>query len=191
MDFVAYSAAFNSHQNAIMHYGVKGMKWGVRKDAQLLAERQYNVEKKDLKQQLKLNKIDRSTYRMKKKRAKYGMLSEKYRTNKFIKENKKDQQALYDKYMELHSKAVKDIPHYKIKSGAKTAGRILGKIGTIAAVSAVPINLFMPTAEALRTATMGEFIASYLGLSAIGSGAAYVGSRKIRKGANAVRRKFT
>lgn len=193
MDFVAYSAAFNSHQNAIMHYGVRGMKWGVRKDAQLLAERKYNLEKKDLKQQFKLNKIDKTTYKNKKRRAKYEMLSAESRSKSFVKKNKKDAEVLHNKYMELHDKALKEIPNYKIKSGMKTAGRILGRIGTVSAVALAPFGSYIGLANAFQTKAISDAAAATLwgGASALGMGSAYVGSRKIRKGANAIRRKTT
>ena len=48
-DFKEYSAAFHDHQNELMHYGVKGMKWHKRKPgAKIISEVAYNANKDEI-----------------------------------------------------------------------------------------------------------------------------------------------
>jgi hypothetical protein len=74
VDFKEYSAAFHDYQNSLMHYGIKGMRWGIRRyqneDGSLtpLGKKRYS-EEEDLinfhyehqihKADKKLNKINK------------------------------------------------------------------------------------------------------------------------------------
>ena len=206
-DFVAYSAAYYNHQNYLMHYGILGMKWGVRRyqnedgtltdaglkryagsnrrklvrDSILLAEKRLNVNKNRAKRDYENNKMDEISYKQKRKELRREFRQE--RKNIRSEAKKLDPKELNERFKAMRSKAINEIPNYKVKRGAQMANKIItgvlvgrGVAGTL-------------TAAALYTAAGGPAlgIASLVG-GALGTAAGGYAGYKVR---NKIRRQFT
>ena len=171
MDFVAYSAAFNSHQNAIMHYGVRGMKWGVRKDAQLLAEHRRNQDLDKLKLDYAKDKYDKAGYRAKRKEIKKNMKTSIRSEKKSLRGIKEAE--LKKKFLKMRNKAMREVPDYKLKRGMLTTQRVMKRLAMAGSIGAGILSggaTLIATGELAAAAVMAAFVG---GTSALGTGIHY------------------
>ncbi len=112
-----------------MHYGVLGMKWGIRRDRQLMAERRYNKAKDKLKNEYETGKMSKEDYKAKRKTKKKEMFEAikagKKESNSF--KNKADLEARFKK---IRKQAINEIPKYRLQAGMYTASRVLRGLST-------------------------------------------------------------
>lgn len=107
----------------LCHYGVKGMKWGVRRDARIIGNYRYNKARKRIKDERRLGEIDAA---QKKSRIKNAKL-----------ERKKFMSDVEDSYRKVKSAndidrldkkiskmASREVPNIKVKRGAAFANRV-------------------------------------------------------------------
>ena len=161
-------------QDELMHYGVKGMKWGVRRDVQLLANRRFNVKRKQLNTDYKLSKYT-------KEERNREIKALKNERKKFLSDVKRDYEKLttekerYRFNKNIVNMTTKEVPNVKVKRGLSVANRILtGALGGAAVVSGA----------ATAAATVG--LVGTGGLAATGfftgvNAASLVGDHAIRK----------
>lgn len=113
----------------LYHYGVKGMKWGVRRDARVLANRRRNVTVRKIKEDYDVGKIT------KEKRNK-AIATANANKKAYIKDvndrlnNVKNENDVRKIKHEIASLAIKEVPNRQLKKGLTTANKLLG-IGSI------------------------------------------------------------
>lgn len=153
----------------LYHYGVPGMKWGVRRDARILANHRRNVEVSFQKNKYKSGKITKDQYIAAKRKANAG--KKKYLTeveNKF--RNAKNQHEWERLGKNISSTAVKEVPSIKVKRGLAVANQLFGAYSVGAtAYTSVGMAVINPA-----------FAAAYLGAGVVAT-AAEAGSRYINR----------
>ena len=160
----------------LYHYGVIGMKWGAHKARSYAADKNAYIRKqrdKKAAEKYRSGEYSSNQYRAAKRRNK----RDEYRKNqKVIGETLKltpkkgaKVSSIYNKYKD---QAVKTIPHYKLKKGAKTAGKILYNLGSAA------INTNVTTAGIKIAVNIGaKSLARGLAVNALKDIGATTGSR--------------
>lgn len=113
--------------NELYHYGVPGMKWGVRRDTRILANHRRNVEADRLKERYRSGRITRQQY--KDSIRKVNLRKKKYMSdveNKF--RNAKSDSEREKLGEDISNTAVKEVPNIKIKRGLAVANQLMGTI---------------------------------------------------------------
>lgn len=184
-----------SAKNELYHHGVKGQKWGVRrdrrragkyirgikKDLTLLNEREYNTTKKAIKYDAKAGKI--SYYDRDAKLANAKLKYDKKRGEiKNLKQTKSVEETRKD-YEKIREKAMSEIPNYKLKSGIKTANKIItglavGSLAISAGAYGAGVAIVAGSYGGAAAAAYGVSAATNLGAS----GAYTAGYHYLRKG---------
>ena len=136
--------------NELYHYGVKGMKWGVRNDITSLANNRRHRAIKKIKGEYRKGLIS-------KQQKKNKIKSENIKKKKYIEdtERKFEKSSINKQFKmesDIHKQAVSEIPNYKIKNGVRRASQILtgyqigstsvvGALGMLAAPSLAPLYI--------------------------------------------------
>lgn len=129
--------------NELQHYGVKGMKWGVRRDAELLASHRRNVAVKRATDDYNRGKLSDEQYSRKVDKANKA---KKDYLNKLKSDyesaSKEKRQQISDG---ISKQAVKEIPRRKIAKGASITNAIITgaelgttAVGVAASIAAAP-----------------------------------------------------
>lgn len=175
-----------SYQPELYHHGVKGMKWGVRRDTQksylrrtkrdlyLLNDRDYNQKVRKLKNRRDFGSINDEQYRSAKKEAKI----KRKETSKNIK-SMKAAKSLSDarkQFTETRTRAVKEIPHYRLKRGARTVSTLLSGLG---AVSLAATAGAVGVGAAMLGTSYGASMGAAYAVSAVPSLGAVAGMRGV------------
>lgn len=109
----------------LYHYGVPGMKWGVRRDARILANHRRNVEANQLKEQYRSGNITKQQY--KDSIRKVNLRKKNYISNvenKF--KNAKSDSERTKLGKNITDTAVKEVPNITIKRGLAVANQLFG-----------------------------------------------------------------
>lgn len=109
----------------LYHYGVPGMKWGVRRDTRILANHRRNVEADLLKEQYRSGKITKRQYRD--SIRKVNLRKKKYMIdieNKFRTAKNDDERIKLGK--DISNTAVKEVPKITVKRGLAVANQLCG-----------------------------------------------------------------
>lgn len=101
-------------EDELMHYGVKGMRWGVRRDVELLANRRRNQAISKAKKDYRSGTISKETKKATIKKAKTDRKD-------YLKKTKTDYESLKSKTdkkefrQNITNKARKEVPHRRTK----------------------------------------------------------------------------
>lgn len=160
--------------DALMHYGVKGMKWGVRRDVRILANHRYNQQKNKIKNSYDAGKIDKNQKNMKLRAAKsmkrdyLSGVQQKYKNAK----TDEERESLDNSIM---NKAVKEVPNLHIKRGLAVANQALRAAGIASAVVIGGAGAAVSAAAA--TGLAGAYAVGTAVNVAAETGAAWVGRK--------------
>lgn len=146
-----------NYTDELRHYGIPGMKWGVRRDIRLLANHHRNASVKDAKEQYKSGKISKETRNERVRQANAKKKSDmESMTNTYKKAD------TYEKKMkiknDISNRTMKEVPDYAIKRGASTVHNILSgarikSLGLATAAGAITGNVPLVIAGATGMAT--------------------------------------
>lgn len=152
----------------LYHYGVRGMKWGVRKSVKQLANHNRNAAVKSAKQDYRKGNITKA---QKKAAIKEANVNKK----NYLKDTKKNFESLPDRKAKreasksITKERVSQVPHSRLKRGARLAKNILtgsavagSAAGAIIGTAAVPAlgPLLLASNAVAGSAALG---ASWLG----------------------------
>lgn len=145
--------------NELYHYGIKGMKWGVRRDIRNLANHRRNVAVDRAKRQHALGKI---TSEQKKASIQKANIEKKAYIKKTETDykNAKNQRERNSIERDITRQSINEIPNRSIKNGARTANGVLTGIDigvqatsvALATAAAPPLGPLYITALAGYTA---------------------------------------
>ena len=155
--------------NELYHYGVPGMKWGVRRDTRILANHRRNTEAAAVKEKYRSGDLTKEEYRTMIRQV--NLRKKKYMSdveNQF--RNAKSNSERERLGNDISNKAVSEVPNIHIKRGLATVNQLLGgvSIGNTAVTTAT-LALANPA-----------FAAAYLGAGAV-TAAAEVGFRYVTR----------
>lgn len=142
--------------NELMHYGVKGMKWGVRRDVELIANHRRNATTAKARSDYSQGKITSTQKKMAIKKAKADR-------KQYLKDTKKNYESLKSKSekekasMNIQKTALKEVPARKLKKGLRAVNDIFtaAQIGSGAYHAAAVAIVCPPLAPAMLAATAG------------------------------------
>lgn len=127
----------------LYHYGVIGMRWGQHKARTYASDTNAYIRKQNNKKakiKYKAGEITKSQYKSALKRNKTLMRKKNLKvindTAKLTPEKNKKISSIYKKY---ENQAIKTIPHYKLKKGAKATAKLLLKVGLYSATGSVNV----------------------------------------------------
>lgn len=154
---------YYDNKDELIHYGVKGMKWGVRRDVELLANHRRNVTVKRAKEDYKTGKITSS----KKKEIIQKANADK---KNYLQKTKRDYESLTSKSARekasanIAKQAYKEVPNRTLKKGLRVVNNILTgvNIGAQGVSSAAAIAM-LPAAAPLILASTAGYTAGQVG----------------------------
>lgn len=144
------------NNNELYHYGVKGMKWGVRRDARILANHRYNKAVKRLQTERAYGVISEKQYidglntADKRKKKDLADFENQFRTAK----TDVDRKRLGDNISKM---AVDEVSDIKIQRGLAVANQLIGT-ANIASIGYT---------TAAMTAINPAFATAYIGAGAV------------------------
>lgn len=153
----------NLHSDELCHYGVKGMRWGVRHDLRLLANNRRNNAVRKVKQQYDMGKITKD---QKKTAIQKANLDKK----KYLEKTKREfesttsQRKRYEMENKIASQAIKEVPNRQLKNGARRVNQMFTgyQIGAnVAAATLVATS--MPALAPMLIASVAGTTAGALG----------------------------
>lgn len=151
----------------LYHYGVKGMKWGVRRDYRVLANHRQNEARRKVKNDYEAGKItkDEKKQRMREAKQTKKNLHAEMKTRFRNAKTKEERTALNNKIKE---QAINEVPIRRVKKGINTVNKLI-TVGNIsgALVTAGMAAAATPAIAPLALTSAGVVAASQLGRQAV------------------------
>ena len=143
----------------LYHYGVKGMKWGVRRDFRVLASHRQNEARRRVKNDYEAGKITKAEKRQGLREAKRTKKTLKAEMKSQFKNAKTREERKALNY-KIKEQTISEVRHRGIKKGATTVNRLLtvGTVGSAAVGAAVGVAA-MPAMAPLAVASLAGTVA--------------------------------
>lgn len=153
----------------------------MKKDLTLLSEHSFNERRHALKDRRQTGDLDRKSYKKELKAAKKDFKQE-LKNIKRMKQTKSTEETRKE-FAKVRAQAISEIPHYRLKSGVKTANKVLDALAVVSVASATaPIAV----GAAMMGATYGAAVGATVGALGLGTAGAAAGVKvidsKLRKG---------
>ena len=120
-----YLAIKKNDDDELMHYGVLGMKWGVRRNVNVLSNHRRNQAVKRIKNSYEMGKISKDEKRIQIKNENEKK-KEYLRKSKTKLKNMKTEQEVMKYKNSIAKQTINEVPHSRLKKGAITVNKILG-----------------------------------------------------------------
>ena len=147
----------------LYHYGVPGMKWGVRRDARILASSHRNKRIREAKAAYKAGKITKETRDAEIQSAKHDKKKMLNKTKERFVKAKTDveRQRLA---IDIRNKTTKEVPHATLKRGAYVVNALFGGVNAVSTgVSAAAMVMINPAFAGVAIASAAVGIAAEAG----------------------------
>lgn len=172
-----------------MHYGVLGMKWGVRRDARLLAQNRRNKAVTKAKDDYELGKTTKSEKKAAIKKAKKDAKNYKKNFKREIKKEK-TKEGRNKAEFDIRKQSIKEVPNRRLKKGLTTVNKLMTAATTgtgaaiggfsIAGLASVASSGTAASAATIAGATLAPYaIPAAAGMAAVGLGRGYVTQKVI------------
>lgn len=123
MSEVYVSRVDSNSTDELQHYGVKGMKWGVRRDVELVANRKRNAAVRKAKNSYETGEITKAQYKSAKKQAKSDKKDYMKNVKKDFEGKTKAEQ--YKMSQNITKQAINNVPNRRLKKGIKAVNTAL------------------------------------------------------------------
>ena len=158
----------NYNEEYLSHYGVKGMKWGIRKDVKLIANAKRNRQVRRIKDDYERGRIsiqqkNTSIEKANKEKKRYITDMEKRYTNA------KSQRDVDKLNREVSDTAIKEVNNRRLKKGVSIAGHVMTGLSVAdVTAGAIMASTIMPVAAPLALTSAAVSAAAAVGLNALG-----------------------
>lgn len=164
----------NIDPDVLAHYGVKGMKWGVRRNLRVLSNNRRNSEIRDAKRDYRQGKITSAQKKAAIRQATKNR-DQVYKDMKSSLKNASSRAERKAKINELKNTTIKEVPHSKLKKGLNMVRHLLTTTSvagsTAAGVGSAGAALGAAASVGLAGAAL-PFAGAALGSAAVSSAAA-------------------
>ena len=161
------------NDNELMHYGVLGMKWGVRRNARVLTAHRTNKNIHDIKTAKKNNKITRSDAKSMIKQTKKNAKSDRKNMVKSVSSRSDAKQLL--------NMTINEVPHSTVKKRLRTVNHILTGVGVAKSTVNAGIGAGLAVGGAVNPSLGALVISSNAVMAAANIGRNYVMDKLIDK----------
>lgn len=175
-----YNYSSDLYSDELMHYGVLGMKWGVRRDARVLAQNRRNKAVNKAKTDYKLGNISKEQKKADVKKAKSDAKNYKKNIKKQFK-NEKTKEGRKNLEKDIKTQTMKEVPSRTLKKGLTTVNKFMTGYTTSvgAAIGGYGIAGLASTAATGVATTSAAALAPYTipaaaGIVAVGLGRGYI-----------------
>ena len=167
----------NRPNDELQHYGIPGMKWGVRRNIRTLTYHRRNQSINDARLNYKKGNISRSEKRAEIKKAKHNRKLESKQMLRSVK-SAKTREEFKNAKQNISKQAVSEVPLNTVKKGATTVNKLLAGVNT-----GTTLGLGLGLAA---TAATGPLAGIALTASVVGASAEVGAHYLIQKGINRI-----
>lgn len=166
MNDVYVSRVNSENSDELQHYGVKGMKWGVRRDVELLANSRRNKAVRKAKNDYERGKITKDQLKSAKKQAKSDKKDYMNKVKKEFESKSKAEQ--YKMSTNIKDQAISKVPNRRLKKGVKAVNAVF-----------TAANIAQATVTSASLLVMAPAAAPIIGASLAGAAIGEVGRKYV------------
>lgn len=133
----------------LMHYGVPGMRWGVKRNARVLTMHRRNINVKDVKNAYRKGQISKKERNVGIKTAKKDAKADLKQMRSEIR-NVKTRKGLKEMKTDIKNQTLSEVPHSSLKKGLTTVNKMFSA-ATISGTAAVGAGLTVVGGAAAST----------------------------------------